>query len=105
MAREESSSGWLSTNNRDDILTVEVPLVIKEFLVAIIMIVFFVLEMERKATVGPHRIARRFQCHVLGIADGPAGERSSCFLDVLLRVIADPHRKQFEQFAAVILVD
>ena len=62
-------------------------------------------EAPRDPPVGPVRVPLRAQHHVLGVADGPAGECAGALLDVLLRVAADAHREELQQLAAEVLVD
>ena len=94
-----------SADDIDYVLAVEVALPAEELLLALVVIVRVVLEVPRYAPVGPVRVPLGAQHHVLGVADGPAGEGAGALLDVLFRIAAHAHREELQQLAAEVLVD
>ena len=95
VAGDEARRGGLLDDDAHDVVAVEVAGLAQEGLLAVVVVVR--AEDERRG-VAAVRIQRN------GLRGGPAGEGARRVLDVLLAVVADAHGKQFEDFAAVVLV-
>ena len=104
MPRDEACSRLLLADDVDDVLAVEVARLPEEGLLTVVVVFLAVLEVVVDPAVRPVRVPRRAHHHVLGVANGPAGERPRALLDVVLRVVAHSHGEQLQQFAAPVLV-
>ena len=76
----------------------------RKVLTLCVVVVRPVFEVPRDRAVGIEGVLAGAHGHVIGVAQGPAGERAGALLDVLLRVVADAHREQLDQLAPVVLV-
>ena len=103
--RDEAGGAAVPADDLDDIFAVEVARLAQERLLAIVVIRFVVLELPRNIAVRAHRVVAHLQGHVFRVGDRPACERPGALLHVLLGVVADTHRKEFEYFPPVVLVD
>ena len=68
------------------------------------MVVGTVLELPGRAAVRPDRVLAGPQGHILGIAEGPSRKGPGALFDVVLGIVAYPHREQLQQLPAIVLV-
>ena len=102
---DEIGGGVLFGDDVDDVVAVEMAGFAQEGFFAVVVVLVAVIEMPGDASVGPDGVFLGADGHILGVAEGPAGESAGAFFDVVLGVVADAHRKEFQQFAAVVFVD
>ena len=101
----ETGCGGLLDDDVYNVLAIEIAALAEEGLFRVVVVVGPELELPRDAAVRPYRSPHSSQRHVLGVLDCPSRERARGLLDVLLGVVADPHREELEQLATVVLVD
>ena len=93
--RYEDRRGGLLDDDGDDVLAVEVARRAEEGLVAVVVVVLALDEVGRVVAVGVERDRLR---------EGPPREGPGRHLYVLLGVVANAHREELQQLAAVVLV-
>ena len=96
MSRYETGRGLLTRDDVNDVLAVEVALVTKKLFFALIVVILAIHKLGFEVT---KRIERQ------GLRKRPTSERSSRILDVILGVVSDSHRKQFQDLTTIVLVD
>ena len=102
---DEASGGGLLADDADNVVAVEVAGFAEEALFAVVVVGVTEVEVPGDAAVGPDGVFGGAYCHVLGVAERPAGEGAGGFFDVILGVVADAHAEELEQFASPIFVD
>ena len=93
--RDEARRALLPHDLVDDVLALQPARHAQELLLAVVVVLRPVEERRVVAAVGIQRDR---------LPEGPAGEGVGRVLDVGLAVVADPHREEFQQLAAVVLV-
>src|SRR5262249_19260697 len=93
---EEPARGGLAHDDVDDVCAVEAAVLTEELLLAVIVQLRAKVKIPAEAAVGLDPRDR--------VLERPAGEGTGAVFDVVLSVIANAHREQFEQLTAVILV-
>ena len=93
---DEASAGRLLYDDVDDVFAVQLTLMTKEGLLAVIVVFRAILELPGESAIGRPRD--------LGL-EGPAGEGARRFANVGLGVVAGAEAEQLEEFATPVLVD
>src|SRR5262249_40993809 len=93
---EKPTRSGLAHDDVDDVRAIEAAALTEELLLAVIVALRAKVKIPAEAAVGLDSRNR--------VLERPAGKSTGAMLDVVLSVIANAHREQLEQLAAVILV-
>src|SRR5262249_11930058 len=96
MARQEFRGSRLLHNDVDDVFAIKASRMAQEGLLAVVMVFGLIRKTPVEAAQGQ---AWEFW------ADGPAGEGTRGLFDIVLAVVAHPHREQLQQLPAPVFID